>query len=87
VGFIAASEESVSQLHVRVAFHRRGIGSALLALAKAKSSGTLWLYTFARNARACRFYEKRGFTVLERGFEPHWELEDVKYGWSAVGGT
>ncbi|MGZ5267985.1 MAG: N-acetyltransferase family protein [Caldimonas sp.] len=83
VGFVAASEESVSQLHVRVGFHRRGIGSALLALAKARSSGTLWLYTFARNVNACRFYEEQGFVVVERGFEPHWKLEDVKYAWSA----
>lgn len=83
VGFVAASEESVSQLHVRVGFHRQGIGSTLLAWAKAHSSGRLWLYTFARNLRACAFYEKNGFVVLERGFEPIWKLDDVKYGWSA----
>ena len=29
------------------------------------------------------FYESEGFTVIERGFEPHWKLDDVKYGWSA----
>jgi ribosomal protein S18 acetylase RimI-like enzyme len=51
-------------------------------LAKARSSGSLWLYTFARNAIACRFYEKHGFVVAERGFEPHWRLEDVKYVWT-----
>ena len=83
VGFLAATAESVTQLHVRVGQHRQGIGSALLALAKAQSSGSLWLYTFARNRRACRFYEKHGFSVIQRGFEPHWKLEDVKYGWSA----
>jgi ribosomal protein S18 acetylase RimI-like enzyme len=84
VGFIAASAESVSQLHVQVGLHRQGIGSALLALAKRRSSGSLWLYTFARNARACRFYEKHGFVVVERGFEPHWQLDDVKYRWPAA---
>jgi ribosomal protein S18 acetylase RimI-like enzyme len=84
VGFIAASDESVAQLHVQVGLHRQGIGSALLASAKARSSGTLWLYAFARNVRACRFYEKHGFVVVERGFEPHWKLEDVKYLWSAA---
>ncbi len=83
VGFVASSPESVSQLHVRVGFHRQGIGAALLALAKARSSGSLWLYTFARNLNACRFYESQGFSVIERGFEPVWKLEDVKYGWSA----
>jgi ribosomal protein S18 acetylase RimI-like enzyme len=86
VGFIAASAESVSQLHVQVGLHRQGIGSALLALAKAESSGSLWLYTFAQNGTACRFYEKHGFVVVARGFEPHWQLEDVKYSWSVGNG-
>ena len=35
VGFMSASAESVAQLHVQVGLHRQGIGSALLALAKA----------------------------------------------------
>lgn len=83
VGFIAASATSVAQLHVKVGLHRQGIGSVLLALAKARSLGSLWLYTFARNANACAFYEKHGFVVVARGFEPEWRLEDVKYSWSA----
>jgi ribosomal protein S18 acetylase RimI-like enzyme len=82
VGFIAASKESVSQLHVQVGLHGQGIGSALLALAKSRSAGSLWLYAFAQNVRACRFYEKHGFVAVERGFEPIWQLEDVKYSWS-----
>jgi ribosomal protein S18 acetylase RimI-like enzyme len=83
VGFIAASAESVSQLHVQVGLQRKGIGSALLALSKAQSAGSLWLYAFVRNTRACRFYEKHGFVPIQRGFEPNWQLEDVKYSWSA----
>lgn len=83
VGFMAASADAVAQLHVQVGLHRQGIGSALLALAKARSSGSLRLYTFARNLRACRFYEKHGFVVVARGFEPQWQLEDVEYRWSA----
>ena len=82
VGFIAASEESVAQLHVQVGMHRQGIGSALLALSKARSKGSLWLYAFTRNVRACQFYEKHGFVAVERGLEPFWQLEDVKYSWS-----
>jgi ribosomal protein S18 acetylase RimI-like enzyme len=80
-GFVAASAESVAQLHVRVAMHGQGIGSSLLELAKERSSGSLWLYAFARNVRACRFYEARGFVAVERGFEPTWQLEDVRYWW------
>jgi ribosomal protein S18 acetylase RimI-like enzyme len=86
-GFVAASAESVAQLHVKVGLHRQGIGSLLLDHAKARSSGSLWLFAFARNVRACRFYEKHGFVAVARGFEPTWQLADVKYHWSAdVGG-
>jgi ribosomal protein S18 acetylase RimI-like enzyme len=83
VGFIAASSESVAQLHVRVGFHRRGVGSQLLDWAKHQSAGSLWLYTFARNRVAQAFYEHHGFRVVARGFEPTWQLEDIKYQWAA----
>ena len=82
VGFVAANRESVSQLYVRVGFHRRGIGSAMLNWAKDQSAGSLWLFTFERNRRACAFYEHHGFVAVERGFEPVWGLGDVKYQWS-----
>ena len=86
-GFVAASAESVAQLHVKVGLHRQGIGSLLLDLAKARSSGSLWLFAFAQNVRACRFYEKHGFVAVGRGFEPTWQLADVKYHWSAAVGS
>ena len=82
VGFAAASKRSVAQLFVRKEFQRRGIGTLLLDWAKSQSEGSLWLYTFARNARACSFYERSGFKVVARGFEPMWQLEDVKYEWT-----
>ncbi|MFY9511622.1 MAG: GNAT family N-acetyltransferase [Rubrivivax sp.] len=81
VGFLAANEESVAQLYVRVGHLRQGTGRLLLNLAKDSASGSLWLFTFARNLRACAFYESQGFTVAQRGFEPFWQLEDVKYVW------
>ena len=84
VGFVAASSESVAQLYVRIDFHRQGIGTRMLEWAKKQSIGTLWLYTFQRNHRACAFYERNGFTAVSRGFEPMWQLEDVKYRWSSV---
>ena len=83
VGFVAASAESLSQLYVRVGYHRRGIGTQMLDWAKARSGGSLWLYTFARNLNARAFYERHGFVAIEHGFEPNWQLEDVKYRWTA----
>ena len=80
-GFVAASALSVSQLYVRTEFHRRGIGSRLLDWAKEQSGGSLWLYTFERNAGARAFYERHGFRIAARGFEPSWRLEDLRYEW------
>lgn len=85
LGFIAASRESIAQLYVRNDHQRRGIGRQMLEWAKEQSGGTLWLYTFARNAGAQRFYEREGFRVVARGFEPRWQLEDIKYEWSRSG--
>ena len=82
VAFLASTHESVAHLYVAVPFIGQGIGSQLLSLAKSESSGNLWLYTFARNARACAFYERRGFKDSGHGYENMWNLEDVKYVWS-----
>ncbi len=40
-------------------------------------------YAFARNAIARAFYEKHGFEIVARGFEPTWQLDDIKYEWAA----
>ena len=81
VGFVAASRETVAQLYVRVGFHRRGIGSRLLAWAKEGSAGTLRLHTFARNQGARLFYRRHGFVEAAHGLEPFWQLEDVELHW------
>ena len=83
VGFLAVTPTSISQLHVRKGLHRRGIGSRLVALAKAQSTGSLCLYTFERNRVARAFYERHGFRIVAHGYEEHWRLEDVKYEWRA----
>lgn len=82
VGFVAASSDSVVQLHVRVGHFRQGIGSQLLDWAKAHSGGSLWLFTFAQNQRARSFYEHHGFRAVAFGFEPTWQLADVRYEWT-----
>jgi ribosomal protein S18 acetylase RimI-like enzyme len=81
VGFLASNPESIAQLFVRVENIGQGIGTQLLRLAQSESSGSLWLFTFARNVRACRFYEHHGFSAVAHGFEPEWKLDDVKYQW------
>jgi len=83
VGFVAASHESIAQLYVRVGCQRQGIGTRMLDWAKAHSTGSLWLYAFAQNRVACAFYERHGFAVAARGFEPTWQLDDVRYVWRA----
>jgi GNAT superfamily N-acetyltransferase len=83
VGFVAASAESVAQLHVRVGWHRRGIGTWMLDWAKNQSGGDLWLYTFARNHGARAFYARQGFVEVAYGFETTWQLDDVRLQWPA----
>jgi GNAT superfamily N-acetyltransferase len=83
MGLLASDRESVSALYVRVDHLGQGIGARLLDIAKAESSGGLWLFTFARNTNARRFYAKHGFVELVHGFEPFWKLEDVKLKWEA----
>jgi ribosomal protein S18 acetylase RimI-like enzyme len=81
VGFLASTPQSVSHLYVRVQNIGQGIGSRLLDLAKADSDGSLWLYTFAQNENARRFYERRGFKEVERECENMWKLEAIRYQW------
>ena len=59
----------------------------LLDGAKQRSSGSLWLYAFARNRGARAFYERSGSVVEAEGFEPMWQLVDIRYRWTAQGPT
>ena len=82
VGVIAFSGGEVDQLHVAPSRQQQGIGTALLAKAKATSPGSLRLYTHQRNQGARTFYEKSGFVAVEFGVSPEPEREpDVHYEW------
>jgi len=63
VGLVAYREGWIDQLHVLPGAQRRGIGSALLALAQGDFS-SLSLWSFQANTPARRFYEERGFAAV-----------------------
>ncbi len=67
VGFLNLQGEDLDQLYLLPGFYRLGIGTRLLALAKAASPRRLELYTFQRNDRARAFYEAHGFTARRFG--------------------
>ena len=84
-GFVAFTPEAVMQLYVHVDRLGQGIGTRLLDHAKTASGGRLWLYTFVTNTNAQRFYERHGFEIVERGFEPVMQLGDLRYEWKRSG--
>ncbi len=74
----------LDQLYVDPDRLGEGIGTRLLDHAKAMSPGTLQLWTFQSNTGAQRFYERHGFTEVERtdGSANEEHAADVRYVWS-----
>jgi hypothetical protein len=64
LGFIAFREDWVDHLYVRPGGQRQGLGTELLGVAQA-AFGRLQLWAFQRNLPARRFYEQRGFALVE----------------------
>lgn len=83
VGFLALSDTMVDQLYLAPDWIGRGVGSRLLALAKARRPAGLDLYCFQVNDRARRFYEARGFSVVAEGDGTNNEEHqpDLRYAW------
>lgn len=82
VGFLGLQGEYIDRLYVDPAFHRRGVGQALLAHAQQLSPHHLWLKTHAVNQMARAFYEKNGFIAEKFGVSDPPESEpDVEYHW------
>lgn len=81
-GFIAYRDGWIDQLYVLPDAQASGIGSRLLSGAKA-AFPVLSLWTFQRNAGARRFYEARGFSVVELtdGARNEEKEPDVLYRW------
>ena len=84
LGFMAEHEGWITQLYLDPEVRRSGVGSALIADAKARNP-ELTLWCFAQNAAARAFYEARGFTVVEEtnGAGNEARLPDVRYWWRA----
>jgi GNAT superfamily N-acetyltransferase len=61
----------------------RGLGSTLLDVAR-RTSARLQLWTFQRNAPARRFYEARGFVLIEQtdGARNEEKEPDARYLWT-----
>ena len=88
VGFMALRAAELEQLYVRQPWTGRGIGSRLVALAKARRPEGLALWTFQANAGARRFYERHGFVAIETtdGATNEERQPDVRYAWApAIG--
>ena len=81
VGILATDNEYINQLYIHNDYQRMGIGSRLLALAKANSHGKLRLFTFEANLGARAFYEQQGFRIMERGNDNEEGLPDLLYEW------
>ena len=85
-GIIAFRDGWVEQLYVLPAAQGRGFGTELLDVAK-QPSERLELWTFQRNALARRFYEVRGFTMIEQtdGARNEEKEPDARYLWMRPG--
>ena len=64
-GFLALGPETVEHLYVRPELQGRGVGSALLDVAKALRGDGFRLWVFQRNGGARRFYERHGLRPVE----------------------
>ena len=65
-GILVLDGDMIDQLYVEPGRTGRGIGSALLAVAKRERPEGLRLWTFQSNAGAQRFYERHGFVAVRR---------------------
>ena len=82
VAFMAMNDDFVDQLYIDPGYWRRGIGNALLNVAREQSPEHVWLYTLQVNGNARAFYEKNGFVAEKFGVSPPPEsAPDVEYHW------
>jgi GNAT superfamily N-acetyltransferase len=83
LGILVLDGPWLDQLYVEPGMTGRGIGSALVELAKRERPGGLRLWTFVSNVGAQRFYERHGFVEVRRtdGRDNEERAPDVLYVW------
>jgi len=83
VGYLALVDDILDHLYVGPGHQGQGVGSLLLAKAKALRPAGLRLYAFQRNRRARAFYEARGFAPVDfsDGAGNQEQEPDVLYEW------
>jgi GNAT superfamily N-acetyltransferase len=83
IGMLAFREDWIDQLYVLPKAQGRGVGTELLQVAQ-RSFGCLHLWTFRRNLRARRFYEARGFVLVQEtdGAGNEEKEPDALYRWT-----
>ena len=83
VGFVALAGSLLEHLYVEPTAQGRGIGSALLALAKELRPAGFDLWVFQRNEQARAFYERRGLCLVELtdGAGNEEREPDARYEW------
>jgi GNAT superfamily N-acetyltransferase len=87
LGILVLDGPWVDQLYVEPGRTGRGIGSALLELAKRERPEGLRLWTFASNTGAQRFYERHGLAEVRRtdGRDNEERAPDILYAWRGGG--
>lgn len=83
VGLMVLGEDTIEHLYVDPPAQGTGVGSALVAHAKAQGNKRLSLWTFQRNIKARSFYERQGFVQVERtdGASNEEREPDLRYEW------
>jgi len=86
VGFLALRGDMIEHLYVRPEAQRAGIGTALVAAAKARRPEGLELWVFQRNDGARAFYAGHGFAEVERtdGARNEEREPDMRLAWSGI---
>jgi GNAT superfamily N-acetyltransferase len=85
-GILVLDGDMVDQLYVEPGLTGRGIGSALLAVAKRERPQGLRLWAFQSNTGARRFYERHGFVEVREtgGADNEERAPDVLYAYRTV---